>query len=47
MFIHEKDTIIAVYVNDLLILESDISDIQALKLQFAERFQIKDFDSIE
>jgi len=46
VFTHENDTIIAVYVNDLLILGPDISDIQALKLQFAERFQMKDLGSI-
>ncbi len=39
--------IIAIYVNDLLILESNIFDIKALKLQFAKRFQMKNLDSIE
>ncbi len=47
MFIYDNDIIIAIYVNDLLILESNIFDIKALKLQFAERFQMKDLDSIE
>ncbi len=47
MFIHDNDIIIAIYVNDLLILEPNIFDIKALKLQFAERFQMKDLDSIE
>jgi hypothetical protein len=47
MFTHENDIIIVIYVNDLLILESDIFNIEALKLQFAERFQMKDLDSIE
>ena len=47
VFIHDNDIIIAIYVNDLLILESNIFDIQALKLLFAERFQMKDLDSIE
>jgi len=47
VFIHENDIIIIIYVmNDLLILESNIFDIQALKLQFAERFQMKDLGSI-
>jgi len=47
MFIHDNDIIIAIYVNDLLILESNIFDIKALKLQFAKRFQMKDLDSIK
>ncbi len=47
MFIHDNDIIIAIYVNDLLILESNIFNIKALKLQFAERFQMKDLDSIK
>ncbi len=47
MFIHDNDIIIIIYVNDLLILESNIFNIQALKLQFAERFQMKDLDSIK
>jgi len=47
MFIHDNDIIIVIYVNDLLILESNIFNIQALKLQFAEHFQMKDLDSIE
>ncbi len=47
VFIHDNDIIITIYVNDLLILESNIFDIEALKLQFAERFQMKDLDSIE
>ncbi len=47
VFIQNNDIIIVIYVNDLLILESNIFDIQALKLQFAERFQMKDLDSIE
>jgi len=47
VFIHDNEIIIAIYVNDLLILESNIFDIKALKLQFAERFQMKDLDSIE
>ncbi len=38
VFIHDNEIIIAIYVNDLLILESNIFDIEALKLQFAERF---------
>ncbi len=47
MFTHQNDIIIVIYVNDLLILESNIFDIEALKLQFAKRFQIKDLDSIK
>ncbi len=47
MFIHDNDIIIIIYVNDLLILEPNIFNIQALKLQFAERFQTKDLDSIK
>ncbi len=47
VFIHDNDIIITIYVNDLLLLESNIFDIEALKLQFAERFQMKDLDSIE
>ena len=47
VFTHQKSIIIVIYVNDLLILESSIFDIQALKLQFAKRFQMKDLDSIE
>ena len=47
MFIHDNDIIIVIYVNDLLILESNIFNIQALKLQFAKHFQIKNLDSIE
>ncbi len=47
VFTHQNDIIIAIYVNDLLILELNIFDIKALKLQFAERFQMKDLDSIE
>jgi transposase InsO family protein len=47
MFTHENGIIIVIYVNDLLILEPDIFDIEALKLQFAERFQMKDLGSIE
>ncbi len=47
MFIHDNDIIITIYVNDLLILKSNIFDIKALKLQFAERFQMKDLDSIK
>ncbi len=46
-FIHDNDIIIAIYVDDLLILGPNISDIEALKLQFAERFQMKDLGSIE
>jgi hypothetical protein len=46
MFTHENDIIIVIYVNDLLILGPDIFDIEALKLQFAERFQMKDLGSI-
>ncbi len=47
MFIYNNDIIIIIYMNDLLILESNILDIQALKLQFAKCFQMKDFDSIK
>jgi len=47
VFIHNNDIIIAIYVNDLLILELNIFDIKALKLQFAERFQMKNLDSIK
>ncbi len=47
VFIHDNGIIIAIYVNDLLILGPNIFDIQALKLQFAERFQMKDLGSIE
>ncbi len=47
VFIHDNDIIIIIYVNDLLILKSNIFNIQALKLQFAERFQMKDLDSIK
>jgi len=47
MFIHNNDIIIAIYVNDLLILESNIFNIEALKLQFAKHFQMKDLDSIK
>jgi len=47
VFIHDNDIIIAIYVNNLLILESNIFNIKALKLQFAECFQMKDLDSIE
>ncbi len=32
MFIHDNDIIIVIYVNNLLILESNIFNIQALKL---------------
>jgi len=46
VFTHENGIIIAIYVDDLLILGPDISDIEALKLQFAERFQMKDLGSI-
>jgi len=47
VFIHENDIIIVIYVmDDLLILGPNIFDIQALKLQFAERFQMKDLGSI-
>jgi len=46
VFIHDNDIIIAIYVDDLLILGPNISDIEALKLQFAERFQMKDLGSI-
>ncbi len=47
MFIHDNDIIIAIYVNDLLILESNIFNIKAFKLQFAKCFQMKDLDSIK
>jgi len=47
VFIHDNDIIIIIYVNDLLILESNIFNIQALKMQFAECFQMKDLDSIK
>jgi len=47
MFTHQNDIIIAIYVNDLLILESNIFNIKALKLQFTKRFQMKDLDSIK
>ncbi len=47
VFIHDNGIIIAIYVDDLLILEPNIFDIEALKLQFAKRFQMKDLDSIE
>jgi len=46
VFIHDNGIIIAIYVDDLLILGPNISDIEALKLQFAERFQMKDLGSI-
>jgi len=32
MFIHDNEIIIVIYVNNLLILESNIFNIQALKL---------------
>ena len=47
VFTYQNDIIIIIYVNDLLILESNIFNIKALKLQFTKRFQIKDLDSIE
>jgi len=47
VFIHDNYIIIAIYVNDLLILELNIFDIEALKLQFAKHFQMKDLDSIK
>ncbi len=47
MFIHDNEIIIAIYVNDLLILELNIFNIEALKLQFAECFQMKNLDSIK
>ena len=47
MFTHQNDIIIAIYVNDLLILESNIFNIEALKLQFTKHFQMKDLDSIK
>ncbi len=47
MFIHDNEIIITIYVNDLLILELNIFDIKALKLQFTKCFQMKDFDLIE
>jgi len=47
MFTHQNNIIIAIYVNDLLILESNIFNIEALKLQFTKCFQMKDLDSIE
>ncbi len=47
MFTHQNNIIIAIYVNDLLILESNIFDIEALELQFTKCFQMKDLDSIE
>ncbi len=47
MFIHDNNIIIAIYVNNLLILELNIFDINILKLQSAERFQMKDLDSIK
>ncbi len=47
MFIHNNDIIIAIYVNDLLILKSNIFNINILKLQFAECFQMKNLDSIK
>ncbi len=47
MFTHQNDIIIAIYVNNLLILKSNIFDIKALKLQFAKCFQMKDLNSIK
>jgi len=47
MFTHQNDIIIAIYVNNLLILELNIFDIKVLKLQFAKHFQMKDLDSIK
>ena len=38
VFTHQNDIIIAIYVNDLLILELNIFNIEALKLQFAKHF---------
>ncbi len=46
VFIHQNGIIIAIYVDDLLILGPNVFDIKALKLQFAERFQMKDIGSI-
>ena len=47
MFIYDNNIIIVIYVNDLLILESNIFNINILKLQFAKCFQMKNLDSIE
>ena len=47
MFIHNNEIIIAIYVNDLLILELNIFNIKALKLQFTKCFQMKDLDLIK
>ncbi len=47
MFIHDNDIIITIYVNDLLILKSNIFNINILKLQFAKCFQMKDLNSIK
>ena len=46
VFVHPNDIIIAVYVDDLLIIESRIDDITILKKQIVERFQIKDLKNV-
>lgn len=46
MFTHENGTIIAIYVDDRLILGPDISDIKVLKRQLSEYFQMKDLGPI-
>ena len=38
--------IITVYIDDLAIIESDISYIQYIKIELAKRFIIKDFGLI-
>ena len=46
VFIHENGIIIAIYVDDLLLIGPDIPDIKNLKLQLSERFRMKDLGQI-
>ena len=46
VFIHENDMIIAVYVNDLLLIESKFSDVFDFKNKLMTRFRVKNLKKV-
>ena len=46
VYIHHNDIIIAIYVDDLLLIELSISNIKLLKVELSHRFRIKDLSLI-
>ena len=46
VYIHHNDIIVVIYVDDLLLIDSSISNINLLKMKLSHRFRIKDLNSI-